>query len=74
MYIVINAPNGILSDRCSVVGIFRDKFDARAAMIEDIACAMDPEFDDMNDTCIGENHGTCYLNRDDSPEWHIFEI
>lgn len=72
MFILINAPTGILNDECSVCGIFRDKFDAQAAMLEDITCCL--EDDDTDDYSIDDMHGTCYLNRPDAPEWHIFEV
>lgn len=74
MFILINAPDGILNDECTVVGIYRDKFDARAAMLEDIQCVLEPGTDDTDDYSIGDMHGTCYLSRPDAPEWHIFEV
>ena len=74
MFILINAPTGILNDECCVCGIFRDKRDAQCAMLEDIQCVLEPNVDDPNDYSIDDMHGTCYLSRPDAPEWHIFEI
>ena len=74
MFILINAPEGVLNDECSVCGIFRDKKDAQEAMIENVFYTLGPEIDDMDDYSIDDMHGTCYLDRPGAPEWHIFEV
>lgn len=83
MFILINAPEGVLNDECSVCGIFRNKKDAQCAMLEDIRSLLEEEADDsdddwnqfiLNDYSIDDTHGTCYLSHSDAPEWHIFEV
>lgn len=74
MYVLINAPTGVLNDRCSVVGIYRHKRDAYEAMYEDIQEVLCEFDDDPDDYQLSDTHGTCYLNRSDAPEWHIFKV
>ena len=74
MFILINAPEGVLNDRCNVCGVFGNLESAQAMMQEDIAEVLYEFDEDPEDCCIGEMHGTCYLDRSDSPEWHIFEV
>lgn len=83
MFVLINAPTGVLNDKCSVCGIFRHKRDAQCAMFEDIRSLLEEEVDEedadwnqfiTNDYSIGDMHGTCYLSHSNSPEWHIFEV
>lgn len=74
MFVVINAPEGVLNDECRVVGTFDCWSEAYDAMFEDMQDVLKSESDDMDDYSTSAIHGTCYLDRPDAPEWHIFEV
>ena len=74
MFILINCNTGVLNDESRVIGAYASLTEAHKAMVEDIDDVLSEFNDDPDDKCVSETHGTAYLNRSDSPEWHIFEV
>ncbi len=75
MYVLINAPEGVLNEDVSVVGAFRHRKDARDAMYESIKEVLaEEEADDQNDYFVCEDYGECYQWRTDRPRWLILKV
>lgn len=72
MFVLVNAPEGFLNDECSI-SLYKTHKEAHKAMVDDILGVLDPDYDDMDDYSVDEWSGTCYSNRSNAPEWHIYE-